>query len=380
MKRFFKIIKLGVIAVLSIGVVLTIFTTAFLNMSPAFGDNPAKAQQKIFGSLSNYVDGKFKNQIPTPMGLSFRETITVLHELLFRKTPGKNPGGPLPMEKLDSTVIADRATEIERLTWFGHSAVFLEINGSKILLDPMLGQHAGPLPLVSPKRYNDALPITIEQLPFIDAVIISHDHYDHLDYGSIKHLKDKVGRFYVPLGVGSHLRSWGVKAEIITELNWWEEARHDGFTFICAPARHFSGRGFTSNKTLWSSWIIKSARHQLYFSGDSGYGPHFREIGEKFGPMDFVMMECGQYNERWAGIHMTPEETVQATLDVRGKLLMPIHWGAFTLALHSWTDPVNRVTSEAKKVNLQVATPKIGEPVILDLSDIPHSRWWQSEP
>jgi L-ascorbate metabolism protein UlaG (beta-lactamase superfamily) len=262
------------------------------------------------------------------------------------------------------------------LTWFGHSAVLLEIDSVKIFIDPMLGLHAGPVPLISPKRYNEELPIAIEKLPFIDIVLISHDHYDHLDYGSILKLKDKVGKFFVPLGVGAHLRAWGVKPELITELNWWQEAQHNSFTFICAPARHFSGRGFTNNLTLWSSWIIKSSREQLYFSGDSGYGPHFKEIGEKYGPMDFVMMECGQYNERWASIHMMPEETVQATLDVQGKVLLPIHWGAFTLAMHGWDDPINRVTAAAQRLNVPIRTPKIGQ-MILPLDDTASDlRWW----
>ena len=345
-------------------------------MSPEFGGTATEEQQKSFQAIANYKDGKFQNLVPTTMGLSFRQTVSVIGEFFFGNTPGKNPEAPLPIVKIDSARLADVSSDVARLTWFGHSAIFLEIDGRKILLDPMLGQHAGPLSLISPKRYNKELPVEIEKFPFIDVVIISHDHYDHLDFGSIRKLKDKVGRFYVPLGVGAHLRSWGVNPEIITELNWWEEAQHDGFTFICAPARHFSGRGFTNNTTLWSSWVIRTSGQQLYFSGDSGYGPHFKQIGDKYGPMDFVMMECGQYNELWTAIHMMPEETVQATLDVQGKLLMPIHWGAFTLAMHTWTDPITRVTAEARRVNLPITTPKIGEVVSLDYSNILDSKWW----
>lgn len=345
-------------------------------MSPQFGATPAKSQQKIFETSSNYSDGKFRNQVPTTVGLSFRETMSLLGEFLFGDKSLKEPGDPLPMQRIDSTELVTRSTDIMRLTWFGHSAILLETEGAKILIDPMLGQRAGPLPIISPKRFNEELPIEIEKLPFIDVVIISHDHYDHLDYGSIVRLKDKVGRFYVPLGVGAHLRSWGVKADIITELNWWQEAEHQGFNFICAPARHFSGRGFTNNITLWSSWIIQTSRRQFYFSGDSGYGPHFKEIGQKYGPMDFVMMECGQYNEKWPAIHMVPEETVQATIDVKGKVLLPIHWGAFTLAMHTWDDPINRVVTEANRLNVPIATPKIGEMILLDNHDIPSSRWW----
>jgi L-ascorbate metabolism protein UlaG (beta-lactamase superfamily) len=376
MKRLLKILKIVVISVVGIALLVTAITLAFVNLSPQFGGAASDDQLKVYAASGHYKDGTFQNQIPTSLALGFTKTISVMREFFFSDVPNREPGAPLPMQKIDSAIVADRAPDIARLTWFGHSACFLEIDGKKILFDPMLGQYAGPLPFFSPKRYNDELPIEIEALPFIDAVIISHDHYDHLDHGSILKLKDKVGRFYVPLGVGAHLIAWGVAPENVTELNWWQEAQHDGFTFICTPARHFSGRGFTNNTTLWSSWVVKSAHQRFYFSGDSGYGPHFKEIGDLYGPIDFVMMECGQYNELWTAIHMMPKETVQATLDVKGKLLLPIHWGAFTLSLHRWTDPIVRVTAEADAVQLPVTTPKIGEPISLDYKNIPDSNWW----
>ena len=371
-----RFLKIGALSVIGIVLVFFIVTIAFVNMSPQFGGVPDADQQRFLSKLPNYQNGKFKNQIPTHVGLSFRQTVSVLGQFLFSNSPDKTPMTPLPMGQIDSASLADRSTSVARATWFGHSAVLLEIAGNKILLDPMLGQHAGPLPLVSPKRYNEDLPIEIEELPAIDAVVISHDHYDHLDYGSIRRLKGKVEKFFVPLGVGAHLRSWGVAADRITELNWWEEAQWNGLTFVCAPARHFSGRGLKGNTTLWSSWIIQTSHQQLYFSGDSGYGPHFKEIGDRYGSMDFVMMECGQYNDLWTAIHMMPEETVQATIDVKGKLLMPIHWGAFTLAMHPWTDPINRVHAEASRRQLPITTPKIGEVILLDHENIPNTRWW----
>jgi L-ascorbate metabolism protein UlaG (beta-lactamase superfamily) len=376
MKKSLKVLKLTGIVVLGLISLLTVTTLAFVYMSPQFGELPTDAQQKHFAALNNFRDGKFQNQVPTSLNMGFSNTVSVMWDFFFAKIDGRNPDGPIPMKRIDPASLASDGDDAARLTWFGHSAILLEIQGQKILIDPMLGQHAGPLPFVSPKRFNEELPIAIEQMPFIDAVIISHDHYDHLDYGSIRKLKGNVGRFYVPLGVKGHLTDWGIAADKITELNWWEEASSGEFTFTCAPARHFSGRGFTNNKTLWSSWIIQTASQRFYFSGDSGYGPHFKEIGERYGPFDLVMMECGQYNELWRAIHLMPEETVQAALDVKGKLLLPIHWGAFSLAMHAWTDPITRVTAAASHAGLPVATPKVGEPVLLDYSNVPDSKWW----
>jgi L-ascorbate metabolism protein UlaG (beta-lactamase superfamily) len=379
MKKTRKIFKILVIALAGFVLVIALITTAFVNMSPQFGATPTKADEQNFLLSGHYENGKFQNELPTTLGMGFRKTVSIMWDFFFAQVPGKEPDGPLPVRELDSASVAERSEDIARLTWFGHSACFLEIDGRKILIDPMLGQHAGPLPLVSPQRYNRNLPLEIESMPFIDVVLISHDHYDHLDHGSIVKLKDKVGHFYVPLGVGSHLASWGVERTKITELNWWEETTSAGFTFVCAPARHFSGRGFINNKTLWSSWIILSSKKRIYFSGDSGYGPHFKEIGTKYGPFDFALMECGQYNTEWRQIHMMPEETVQATLDVQGKLLLPIHWGAFTLAMHPWTDPIIRVTAEAKKFNVPITTPVIGQVILLDSAPIGNSRWWEGK-
>lgn len=376
MKRVVKFAKVAVIALAGVMLLFAIIILAFTNMSPQFGESPDEEQLKKFASAANYKDGKFHNQIPTTIGLDFNEGVSVFGKFLFGDKKERKPEAPLPVEKLDSASLADRSAQLARLTWFGHSAVLLEIEGKKILFDPMLGQYAGPVPFVSPRRFNETLPIEISKLPWIDFVIISHDHYDHLDYGSIQQLKEKVGRFFVPWGVGAHLRSWGVSPEIITELNWWEEADAGAFRIVCAPARHFSGRAFSNNRTLWSSWVVKASDKQFYFSGDSGYGPHFKEIGDRYGAMDVVMMECGQYNELWQGIHMLPEETVKASIDVGAKMLLPIHWGAFTLALHSWTDPVNRVTIEAAKFDLPVTTPKIGEIILLNGQDFPDSKWW----
>ena len=295
----------------------------------------------------------------------------------FLTAADTKPVKPLPVFFEEGNVDSPLPASEARVTWYGHSAVFLEIDGKRILLDPMLGESASPVPLFGSTRFHLEKPLESLRFPRIDAVLISHDHYDHLDYRSIRRIEKQVRHFFVPLGVGAHLRGWGIAADRITELDWWESAELDGVTFTAAPAQHFSGRGLTNrNSTLWASWAIRGSRHSVFFSGDSGYGPHFREIGERLGPFDFTMMECGQYNERWAAIHSMPEESVQAHLDVRGEAMMPIHWGAFKLALHTWTDPVERAAAAAEKKGVTLVTPGIGQPVVLGrYEDI--GRWWE---
>jgi L-ascorbate metabolism protein UlaG (beta-lactamase superfamily) len=293
-----------------------------------------------------------------------------------KKSENREPKTNIEVEKISSSIF-DQDSNITRLFWFGHSSFYLEMDGMKILIDPMLGNKPSPIPFMGPQRYSEELPIPIEEFSNIDAVIYSHDHYDHLDYGTIKKLKNKVDHFYVPLGVGNHLESWGVPKENISELNWWENIDFQGINLICAPSRHFSGRGmFNRASTLWCSWIIEGNEHKIYFSGDSGYDSHFKEIGDKYGPFDLSLIECGQYNPQWKNIHMMPEETIQAGSDLKSKLVLPIHWGAFTLAFHSWTDPIERALKKGEELNQTVITPKIGEPIVLGNDELPKEKWW----
>jgi L-ascorbate metabolism protein UlaG (beta-lactamase superfamily) len=198
-------------------------------------------------------------------------------------------------------------------------------------------------------------------LPQIDAILISHDHYDHLDLGSMKALAEKTTHLYVPLDVGAHLERWGVPAEKITKMDWWQETTLQGLTFAATPARHFSGPGFTDKmKALWTSWVIQGKTDKIFFSGDSGYFEGFKEIGAKYGPFDITLKEDGQYNELWSSIHMMPEQSVQAHIDLKGKLLLPINWVTFALAMHSWTDLIEHITAEAAKRDVNITTPHIG--------------------
>ncbi|PFN00052.1 MBL fold metallo-hydrolase [Bacillus cereus] len=314
---------------------------------------------------------KYINQIDTDVSFKPKDIIGLMTDYFKMKTklrPIKN----LPI------VLSNKDNEsLESVTWFGHSASLLKIEGKKLLLDPMFGDASSPFPVFNSKRYSGTFSLEREDLQEIDAIIISHNHYDHLNYKSIMQLKDRAKHFYVPTGVAQYLIKWSVSPNKISEHNWWDEITFDNIKLVCAPARHFSGRSMSDRDcSLWCSWLILGQETKVFFSGDSGYAPHFKEIGDKYGPFDLTLMECGQYDPRWSAIHMLPEETVQAHMDVKGELLLPIHWGAFTLALHEWSDPIERVTKEANRLGVKVTTPQIGESITLKSKDYPSSAWW----
>ncbi|TCP52615.1 L-ascorbate metabolism protein UlaG (beta-lactamase superfamily) [Tumebacillus sp. BK434] len=360
--------------ILTLSILLALVLAVFLVLTfyPHLGGKLSTEQKERHARSKQFRQGKFVNQTPTRMDSSLKTSLGILREFM-KGNPRRKPSTQLPMEPLRLQEGGEA-----HVTWFGHSALLIELDGKKLLLDPMFGRTPSPFPQVGGRRYSGELPFEIEELPEIDAVILSHDHYDHLDYGSIKRLHHKVGQFIVPLGVGAHLKRWGVAPEKIQEHDWWSEFEYAGLTLACTPARHFSGRSLTDrDKTLWCSWVIIGRQAKLYFSGDGGYGPHFQEIGRAYGPFDLTMMECGQYDPRWAAIHMMPEETVQAHLDVQGRVLLPIHWAAFTLALHDWTDPVERALQAAQHNRVTVATPRIGEKVPVQAAEYPASTWWR---
>lgn len=375
-KRIFKILVFSIIGIVLITLIIA---TLFINFSPQFGGSHSEEDKKRYQETGYYEDGKFTNLIPTSMDMSASKMLSAMVKFI-KGVPNSKPEFEIPLNKIDSLSIT-QWTEPASLVWFGHSAFLLQLDGEIILIDPMFGDVPAPHPWFGNNRYSKELPIEIEKLPSIDAILISHDHYDHLDYGSIQKLKAKTKSFYVPIGVAAHLIEWGIPKEKIHELNWWEEIYHKNIRLSFTPARHFSGRGLTDRySTLWGSWVITGNQTNIYFSGDGGYGPHFKEIGDKYGPFDFAMMECGQYNVNWSEIHMMPEETAQAAVDINTKLMMPIHWGAFTLALHSWTDPVERVTAAAENLNMPILIPEIGSVLLLndDLSQSTN-RWWVIE-
>ncbi len=363
-------IGISIIAIIGLIIIIVLL---FLNLSPQFGKSPTTEQKIEYAKLENFKDGKFENQHKSPMNINYWK----IFKELTKKASNRNPSKNILVENIDSITIGNHSSNVTQLTWFGHSTFLLEVDGKKILIDPMLSKTPSPISFLGAKRYSNRIPIEAEELPFIDIVILSHDHFDHLDYKTIKQIKNKVGRFYTPLGVGNHLESWGVSEEKITELNWWESIEFDSINFVCTPSRHFSGRGlFDRATTLWCSWVIKGTKDNIYFSGDSGYDTHFKEIGNKYGPFDISLMECGQYNEDWKLLHMMPEETVKASVDLKSKLTLPIHWGGFTLAFHDWTHPIERVLIKANELNMDITIPKIGEPIILGNENFPSEKWW----
>ncbi|BCB05555.1 MBL fold metallo-hydrolase [Bacillus sp. KH172YL63] len=357
--------------IISLFILLIIVVTGWIVIRPPLGKKASRERVHLSPRQS---EGVFQNELPTSMDTSFSGTVSMVRDLI-KRDPGRKPPGDLPRVDFPSL---RHPHPVPNVTWFGHSASMIELEDKRLLLDPMFGPSPSPLPWLGGKRYSKELPFSMDDLPDIDAVIFSHDHYDHLDYSTIQKLRGKVQQFFVPIGVGSHLEHWGIDRGHITELDWWDELEWSGLTLVCTPARHFSGRSLNDrNASLWCSWCIIGPSTSIFFSGDSGYGPHFEKIGRKYGPFDLTMMECGQYDPRWAPIHMTPEETVQAHRDVQGKWLLPIHWGAFTLSFHAWTDPVERVTKKAEEIGVPVATPRIGETFLLKEGSLPDSKWWR---
>ena len=320
----------------------------------------------------NYRNGAFQNLSPTPMKPDDISYWKMMREF-FKKNRDTVPAGLLPSVKTDLTKLNSSQPLI---VWFGHSSYLICIENKNFLIDPVLSGNASPLSFMI-KAFPGSNIYKPEDMPAIDYLILTHDHYDHLDFKTIRKVRNKVNKIYCSLGISSHLKHWGVDSKKITEMDWWEtQLLDDNITLTAAPARHFSGRGIKRGQTLWSSFILKTKEHNLYLGGDSGYDSHFKEIGNKYGPFDLAILEAGQYNTMWPLIHMMPEETVQAAVDLQATALFPVHWGKFSLAMHAWTDPVTRVLIKARELNINVVTPKIGQPLIL-ADNFQFEEWWR---
>jgi L-ascorbate metabolism protein UlaG (beta-lactamase superfamily) len=341
----------------------------FVLYAPVFGGSQSTESLQRINNSRNFVEGKFANEMATSVSTRSQDRKSSIMDWVFQQD-NKNPTKPLPSRPFNSSMLTEG-----KFAWLGHSTLIMKTNSVVMMTDPVF-HRASPVPVIG-NPFPVQHPISINDLPAVDAVIISHDHYDHLDHQAIRILSKRVDHFFVPLGVRAHLERWGVDSENITELDWYESKVYRGVRLTLAPARHFSGRGlWDRDSTLWGSWIISSNSLNVYFSGDSGYSDTFKTIGQRYGPFDIAFLENGAYNLDWAQIHLMPEETVQASIDLNARLLFPIHWSKFDLALHPWDEPAIRLTQEAKVRNVTVASPLIGE--VFDIGNYPETRWWES--
>ncbi|MFA6958744.1 MAG: MBL fold metallo-hydrolase [Thermoanaerobaculia bacterium] len=336
------------------------------------GEAPRWDRKEPGTSSSHFRNGRFVNELP-PRDSMARAVVKAL-----RGAPNREPSAAIETIRPRRGDFTARPDELQ-LTWFGHSSVLVEIGGLRLLTDPVWGLRASPSRHFGPKRFFDP-PMPLDELPDLDAVLISHDHYDHLDHATVVRLAARGVLFVVPLGVGTRLVSWGVDPARIVELDWWGEHRIGNVRLVCTPARHFSGRSLTDrDRTLWSGWAIIAPGKRVFYSGDTGMSPHFAEIGRRLGPFAVAMMETGAYDSSWADVHMGPEQAIAAHRAVGGRIFLPLHWGTFNLALHSWTEPAERAIAEANRLGVEIVTPRPGERI--DSANMPKtSRWWPELP
>ncbi|HEY0199854.1 MAG TPA: MBL fold metallo-hydrolase [Rhodanobacter sp.] len=323
-------------------------------------------------SASNWRDGRFHNVAATRTG----KLGEVARAFWTNRGRRRKPRSTLSVVPVRVDVLSGPASKALQVTWLGHSTTLIEMDGLRLLTDPVLSARASPVPFAGPKRFTPPA-LAVEDLPPIDAVVLSHDHFDHLDRDTIRALISKVGRFYTTLGVGARLVAWGVPADRVVELGWWQEATFGPLTLAATPAQHFSGRGLLDrDSTLWASWVVIGSHERLFFSGDTGMHAGFAEIGERYGPFDLTLIECGAYDKTWPDVHMQPEQSMAAHQLVRGRTMMPVHWGTFDLAMHRWDEPAERIRALAAEHGVRLVQPRPGETVNPDSPLQP--TWWRA--
>jgi L-ascorbate metabolism protein UlaG (beta-lactamase superfamily) len=356
-------------------VIVLILAVYLFVQRPAFGALSNGARLEKIRKSPQFVDGKFQNLSFTPEikeGVSYYR---VMKEFFFDKDPGNIPPAKIPSLKTNLHKL-DKNENV--LIWFGHSSYFMQIDGKKFLIDPVLSGSASPVSFTT-RSFKGTDVYTVDDIPPIDYLLISHDHWDHLDYKTIIGLKSKIGKVITGLGTAAHFARWGFSRERIIEEDWFNEILlADGFKIITMPARHFSGRGLKRNQALWTSFALQAPSLKIYIGGDSGYDSHFKTIGDQFGPFDLAILECGQYHEYWKYIHMLPHQVPQAAKDLQAKVLLPVHWSKFSLALHSWDEPIRLVTKAAAEQQVPVITPLIGEKVELNQPAVFTNPWWEN--
>ena len=372
MKRWIVRLLLGGVALFLVACALTWWTA-----TPDIGAKATGERLTRMQASPQWKDGIFDNELPRVDG--------PMDEMLEKEFSGASehqvPEGPLPVVQRTGAELAQLPASGLRVTWLGHSTLLVEIDGLRVLMDPVWAERVSPWESIGPSRFFEP-PLALDELPPIDAVLISHDHFDHLDYATVIALKDRDLRWLVPLGIGAHLEHWGVPVDQIEEMDWWEDRVFGEVRITATPARHFSGRWLDRlSSTLWVGWAINGPEHDVFYSGDTSLHPELVDIGERLGPFDLTMMDAGAYDSTWTDVHLGPEQTVVAHRMVKGDLLLPVHWGLFDLGNHGWTEPMERVQVAAERFGVRVVSPKPGESV--ELSDVGPSattRWWPAVP
>lgn len=364
--------RLRTIMITTALILLGLAGAVFLFMQQStFGSDPTEARLERVKQSPNYHDGAFQNVEPTSVMRQDASYRTMLVDF-FDKPKTTIPPRPLPSVKTDLKTLADQKPTI---VWFGHSSYLIKSQGVTFLIDPVFSGNASPVSL-----FGKAFPGTdvygVGNMPAIDYLILSHDHYDHLDYKTVTQLIPNVKKIYTALGVGAHLERWGASTDQIVEFDWGNhQAVAPGIDLTAVTARHFSGRSFARGKTLWTAFVLNLHGYKIFLGGDSGYGKHFQTIGDQYGPFDLAILECGQYGKDWPNIHMFPEEVITAAQDLRARTLLPVHWAKFALSIHPWNEPIQRLIKRAEQTGFDVTTPHIGEPVVLNAS-YPRAVWW----
>ena len=356
-------------------VLIALVLYRFLN-HPKFGKAPSGERLIQIQNSPQYKNGKFENQSFTPDLIEGASMAGVLFEFFFKKVERKTPTDLIPSIK---TNLLELSLDQDILVWFGHSSYFIQLEGKRFLIDPVFSGNASPIPGTT-KSFKGSDIYTVDDLPEIDYLLITHDHYDHLDYDTILKLKPKTKKIITALGVGSHLEFWGFPSDKIIEKDWYSTIKLDeNLTLHTAPSRHFSGRSFKRCNTLWTSFILETKDFKMYLGGDSGYDSHFAEIGEKYGPFDIALLDNGQYNEKWKYIHNMPEDVIKAMKDLKAKRVFPVHSSKFSLSLHSWDEPLKKVTelNSLSENPITLITPMIGETVDLKDDKQQFKQWWK---
>jgi L-ascorbate metabolism protein UlaG (beta-lactamase superfamily) len=356
-------------------VVLIILLYFIITSQEVFGAEAKGKRLERMQQSKHYKDKQFQNLSYTPSLAEGYSMPKVMYDFFFKKKdPLLKPLKNIPSVHID---LKNIPKDQDVFVWLGHSSYYIQTDGISFLIDPVLSLYGSPFKFFN-KAFTGADIFKPEDIPNLDYLIITHDHYDHLDYPTVKAIKDRVQKVILPLGVGAHLERWGYKPEQLIEEEWGTEVvLKNNIKIIFTPARHFSGRKVKRNVTLWTSYVLETPTKKLFLGGDSGYDTHFKMIGEKYGPFDYAIIENGQYNKAWKYIHALPEDVVQASIDVNAKNIIPVHSSKFALALHAWNEPLEKVTKLGKDKNLHILTPLIGEPVDLNKSDNQFKIWWE---